>query len=391
MNRREIVGLALHLAVGLVLVGAAEARRPTGPPIVPATTVLAAPLSPSVVSISWPAFGANTTQYVIYRNGKGIGAVASTADQNFVDTNRVASTSYTYDVYADNGKNVFTWGGQAQATTLSASPILSVATFEEGVTNGTARIGGWGKIATDKSRISVSTEQARAGTKSVKFDFRFADWGNTANQNRTQIGQGDAPGAPVVTLTTLGQDYWAGFSTFLDPSWVPDNDTNQELIWQYHGNSLSPGAWTPPLSYSTLGTTGYLQVKGHASNVYTCSDFSGSAPPNAAVYTETYTGDIGKWVDWVVHVNFNYAGGKAEVWKNGVKVMSFTGATIYHCDNETGQGGPYFGSVGPYKWDWGNLPTLVSTRVMFMDEIRIGNSTATCDDVKPTGSAACAP
>lgn len=359
-------------------------------PRVAATIISAESLSSTTISLGWPAFGVSTVQYQVFRNGRMVRR-AGLAGQNFVETGLAAATTYTYDVYADNGKNVLTWGGRATATTLAASPLYTLTTFEEDATDATATIGGWGKIATNTSRISASTEQSRAGGKSVKFDFRYAEWGNNSTQNRTQITLGSvgggAPLSPIFHQTTLGQDYWAGFSTFLDESWIPDNGINQELIWQFHGDSASPGNWTPPLSYSTLGPTGFLQVKGHASNVYGCAAFTGSAPPNAHQYTEDYTSDIGRWVDWVIRVNFNFTNGKVDVWKNGVHIVDFTGPTIYHCDNETLTDGPYFGAVGPYKWDWGNVATDVTSRVMFMDEIRLGGPTATYDDVKPTGSA----
>jgi hypothetical protein len=43
---------------------------------------------------------------------------------------------------------------------------------------------------------------------------------------------------------------------------------------------------------------------------------------------------------------------------------------------------PYF-KFGVYKWEWG---TLASQRVIYYDELRVGNANSSYDEVKPGGS-----
>jgi hypothetical protein len=345
--------------------------------------------SKSVISLGWMTFGHRPKSYYIYRDGRKVG-VATAESQNFQDRNLLPKTTYNYDIYADLGGNGFLWGGRTAATTLAASPLYSVTTFEQDVTVASADLGGWTKIAKDKTKISATTERARAGHKSVKFTFLYSDWAAfpTAHE-RTQITNG-VGNVSIFQRSTIGKDYWVGFSTFLDESWQPDNDQNQDSIWQFHGESLSPGNWTSPLGNWYLGSKAGIAFKGHPTNIYDCATFTGPTPAGYTLYTYDITHDIGRWVDWVIKANFAYTHGTIDVWRNGVHVVSFSGSTLYHCNNQKLDRGPYFGPVGPYKWNWGVVPTLVRTRVMYMDEIRIGGPSATCAEVKPEGAQPCA-
>lgn len=81
---------------------------------------------------------------------------------------------------------------------------------------------------------------------------------------------------------------------------------------------------------------------------------------------------LNKWTDFVFHVKFSpTSSGLIEVWQDGAKVYTYNGVTAYP------SGGNYV-KTGIYQWDG-----VKSTQIMYMDEFRIGNASATLNDMKP--------
>lgn len=79
----------------------------------------------------------------------------------------------------------------------------------------------------------------------------------------------------------------------------------------------------------------------------------------------------------VYHIKFSHkSDGKLEVWKNGIKVINYKGPNSYN-DKYF----PYF-KAGIYKRKW----YKISKRVVYLDEVRVGNKKATYKDVAPSGS-----
>jgi hypothetical protein len=90
--------------------------------------------------------------------------------------------------------------------------------------------------------------------------------------------------------------------------------------------------------------------------------------------------DKGKWTDMVFHVKWSSGtDGLIEIWKNGVKIMSKTGANV----NAGILTGAYM-RTGIYKWPWKSGTSSTTTkRVVYIDDVRIGNAGATYNDVVP--------
>jgi hypothetical protein len=109
-----------------------------------------------------------------------------------------------------------------------------------------------------------------------------------------------------------------------------------------YGNSLD----SPPFTYNTLSS------------------------PHTNVITNTWN----HWVIKVVWANNNT--GRIRVWKDGDLVVSYNGET----DDGSGQ----YIKVGINNWSWhdGNIGT-VKHRVFYYDNFRIGNASATYNDVAP--------
>jgi hypothetical protein len=91
--------------------------QPTNPPPVP-TGVQVTATTPYSVSLSWTA-SATATSYIVRRNGTEVGAPQ---DPNFVDTDLLPETAYTYTVRATNSAGSSADSVTVTATTLSAPP-----------------------------------------------------------------------------------------------------------------------------------------------------------------------------------------------------------------------------------------------------------------------------
>jgi hypothetical protein len=83
-----------------------------------------------------------------------------------------------------------------------------------------------------------------------------------------------------------------------------------------------------------------------------------------------------KWIDWVVHIKYSHTNtGILEVWKDGEKLINRQNTPNTYNDEKY----PYF-KFGVYKWEWGNAATR---RIIYYDEVRIGNKNSSYDEVKP--------
>lgn len=359
--------------------GAGTPIPDTSAPSAPAN-VIADALSPTAAAVEWQASTDDVAVngYVIYRNGMPVGYASST-ELSFTDTSLATSTSYTYTVRAFDTSGNQSLASNSSAVMTLAPPILFRTDFEEDTPVNYAEIGGWTRSAQNPASIVVSTEQARAGTNSIKFNFNYSDWGSSTAFDRAQVDQN-----PVVTRPT-GQTFWTAISTFIPTSYQDDLASNGEIFWQFHGSSNGPGSsGSPPFALYLYGDTLNLNVKGATSTVYT----AGNSPTGIAIATLPFDQDKGKWVDWVIESNFNYTNGFLKVWKNGVKVADYTGPTTYHVSGQTTEIGPWF-NFGIYKWYWGSSQTQVINRTAYFDEIRQADNTASCSDVNPTGAVSC--
>ncbi|MEV7228630.1 MULTISPECIES: heparin lyase I family protein [Polymorphospora] len=212
------------------------------------------------------------------------------------------------------------------------------------------------QFVTDHGATMV-TAPARAGGHAVRFELNRTDPSPAAGSRRAEINQPDAQPANA--------ERWYGFSINLDPTWA--YDTSSEIVTQWHQcDSGCPGG-SPPLALLT--GKGRWQI-----------DFQGE-------FIDLGPYRTGGWTDWVFHVRWRTDGaGLLEVWRDGVQVVSRTGPV-----HGGGPRSPYF-KLGIYKWDWAfsDRASTVDRRVMFHDEVRVGDERATYADVAPGGSGGCA-
>ncbi|HVZ55834.1 MAG TPA: polysaccharide lyase [Chitinophagaceae bacterium] len=205
--------------------------------------------------------------------------------------------------------------------------------------------------------VQTSTTVAHTGAQSTLFTLYKTDPIVGAGY-RSEI-------VPLYTENAVYNERWVGFSVYLPASFI--KDPAPEVIQQVHAqNSDSPpfaictqnGNWWIEINYDVNGTTKYNNI-------------------DLGIPYKT-----GVWTNWVYHVRFSKGtDGLVEVWKDGVKVYSYTGQTQY--TNLTA--GNYY-KFGIYKWGWQYPTWFTSTstqRQIYYDDIRIGNEKATYQDVAP--------
>jgi hypothetical protein len=186
------------------------------------------------------------------------------------------------------------------------------------------------------------------GNSSLRIQIDSTD-ARTSGSIRSELVQ-DAEGP--------GTERWYGFNMFLE-NWADDNAG--EHVFQWHPNNLT-GTATAALWTSGGRYVFETNTSGGSSN---------------SEYTDLGPIISNQWVTWVIHVKWaSDKTGIMQVWMNGKQVIDKTHTVTAPAI------GTYF-KLGINKFGWGNQPSSVSRRVLYFDEVRIGNSKASYEDVQP--------
>ncbi|PSR54626.1 hypothetical protein AHMF7605_14475 [Adhaeribacter arboris] len=207
--------------------------------------------------------------------------------------------------------------------------------------------------------FEVSSKRARRGSNAVRLELR-----RNTDQIRSEIS----------LAGETKRERWYGTSLYLPGNdWDSDlNADGWDIITQWHAREdKGEPSRLPPISLvvskGRLGLVVYWATREKNTN---------------ATISGKKIFDLGqvekdKWLDLVYHINFSHkSDGELVVWKNGVKVIDYTGPNSYN-DKYL----PYF-KAGIYKRKW----YKISKRVLYIDEVRVGNGNATYKDVAPYGS-----
>ncbi|QMU29616.1 polysaccharide lyase [Adhaeribacter radiodurans] len=207
--------------------------------------------------------------------------------------------------------------------------------------------------------FDVSSNRSRNGSNAARFEIR-----NEANQIRSEIS----------LAGETQSERWYGNSLYLPANdWDSDlNPDGWDIITQWHAREdKGEDARFPPIAL--------VVSKGRLSLVVywaTQADNTNSTVSGKKVF-DLGTLEKDKWLDMVYHINFSHeSDGVLEVWKNGEKVINYNGPNCYN-DKSL----PYF-KAGIYKRRWYD----VTKRVVYVDEVRVGNKNAKYYDVAPSGS-----
>jgi hypothetical protein len=222
--------------------------------------------------------------------------------------------------------------------------LLLEATFE-----GTNPLSGWHN---DQHCCDTSLTQSHAkfteGANSLRVEVLSTE-PQTSGSIRSELVQ-DVEG--------IGTERWYGFNLFLE-NWVDDNAG--EHVFQWHPDN-GTGSATAALWTSGGRFVYQTNTEGNTSD----NEYMDLGPVIS-----------NQWVAWVIHVKWaNDNTGIMQVWKNGSLVIDRKNTKTAPPE------GAYF-KLGINKFGWGSQASSTTQRVLYFDEVRIGNAKASYEDVRP--------
>ncbi|MCC5845253.1 MAG: polysaccharide lyase [Verrucomicrobia bacterium] len=225
-------------------------------------------------------------------------------------------------------------------------------TFDDGTLAGT-----FSEVQGPGASVIATDEEARAGTHSMRATM------TTPDRRSEIVNQYKRP--------PLGEVTWYGWSV-LFPEGHP-RDGRYDMFTQFHDYHRTQPEWSKVNRSPTallLRETGLYMTLKFQSEPETI-DFKGF---------ELGEPLIGEWNDFVMQVNWTHEPDKGflKLWINGELKIHYKGPTYMNYDAP--DSGPYF-KAGNYKGA-GNWPGT-SPRIIYIDEIRIGNKNATYEMVNP--------
>lgn len=173
-------------------------------------------------------------------------------------------------------------------------------------------------------------------------------------------------------------ELWYGWRLFLPEDFDPtSDDPSYIIVSQWHQRNQS--------SFYT-GAPTLLRIS--RDNTWSFSIKYQPDPDVQSVVTQNFSlglidNDKGRWTDWVMHVKWTKeSDGFLRLWKNSTQVIGGSAAHQWE-DRPTYWDTPYSPNfkMGMYKgdpWRAGQSPKFI-----FGDDYRLGNASATCNDVAP--------
>jgi hypothetical protein len=220
----------------------------------------------------------------------------------------------------------------------------------------------------------IVSSPTRAGNYAAKF---------TLNRNDPIVSKGKRAELKRYRESYMGSEHWYGLSIYLPNDWV--EDTAPDIVVQWHDrHDFWLGETGKPPSFG-------LSINGKDWRISNTWDPNLVTKKNNVVGKESlYSGAFkrGVWTDWVFHIKWSHeADGIIEVWKDGTRIVNKRGPNTYNDLLD-----PYL-KIGSYKYTWkGNIvPSTANKRVIYFDEVRIGNASASYKDVAPRSQSALSP
>ncbi|WP_197088617.1 polysaccharide lyase [Rufibacter radiotolerans] len=248
-----------------------------------------------------------------------------------------------------------------QSPSIASSKLLFEETFENGKPFSTAHgieTGDW-----DYALNYVSKPVFR-GKRAARFEIR-KDQPLVQNGKRSEI---------TVVGAVTNKHRWYSFAAYF-PADGFVKDTEREVICQWHQRPdyhLGEKAASPATSLRVNKDRFVLDTGFNAEQVSTgVTEESRKKIDLGPVTKDT-------WHEFVFHFIHSYGpDGLVEVWHNGTKVVSQKGGNMY---NSAAM--PKW-KIGLYKAAFKTDKSTVTRRVIYLDNIRVGNEKATYVDMAP--------
>lgn len=256
-------------------------------------------------------------------------------------------------------------------TAAGKEPVIFTGDFE------TRDFSGWKQDFCCEHSGEIVSSPTRGGNYAAKLTLNRDDpvvkKGKRVELKR--YGAGRTGSKDLYGFSVLGSENWYGFSIYLPNDWV--EDTAPDIVTQWHDR---PDFWfgenwkRPSLSISIDGKNWSIGNVWDPKLVTKDSNIAGQE--------RLWSGAIkkGAWTDWVFHVKWSHkSDGLIEIWKDGKLIVNKRGPSTYN-DLLV----PYL-KIGSYKYTWksNKPPSIVNQRVIYFDELRIGDASASYEDVVP--------
>ncbi|MHC2993575.1 hypothetical protein OB13_19065, partial [Pontibacter sp. HJ8] len=241
---------------------------------------------------------------------------------------------------------------------LSPSAALSAETtgqatanhiFEETFEGSTAFDGRHKQFGTSYS-FQMATNPVFQGAKSGRFELRSSD-GEVANGTRAEV---------IVADPATNKNRWYSFAAYF-PSKDYAYDSGSEVISQW---------------WQSSGTTQATSLRVRKDRLILRTG------NNSGSLKEIDLGAVTKdsWQEYVFHFIHSYGtDGLIEVWKNGTKILTHKGGNMYDTKMPNWK-------IGVYKASWNSGSTETTKRVLYFDNIRVGNEKASFSEMSSSGS-----
>lgn len=243
---------------------------------------------------------------------------------------------------------------------MDVDQLLLESSFEDA-----SDFGKWTKETCRPDALVISNKVARKGKSSARFEFSKADVTNFNGYVRAELRLG----------SETDNERWYGFSNYLPEDFVTDPLAEKIAQWHEIPDWDLGESWrSPPVSLGIENDRYYVQILWSTAPVNTNNTKDGEKKEDLGPV------DKNKWNDWVFHIKFSWrSDGIVEIWKNKKKIFNYYGPNSFN-DKHL----PYF-KIGIYKWGWKGWASYSpeEKRVLFYDEVRIGNRHASLDMVSP--------
>lgn len=198
--------------------------------------------------------------------------------------------------------------------------------------------------------ITTATSHCYQGLRSARFELRSGDR-ETNGGTRSEIS---------FFPYSANLNRWYAYALYA-PSDKFKYDEEDDVITQWHQG----GGETPALCLRVKEDRLYIRILGkwHSLGAFVKD----------------------RWRAYVMHIKHSpYSEGLIEMWCDGEKIMNYSGPNMYKVNDDFDVPNMKFGI---YKSTWnGSGTTMTSTRVLYYDDIKLGNQYASYDDMVPRPS-----
>jgi hypothetical protein len=227
---------------------------------------------------------------------------------------------------------------------------------------------GWQTQFPHSTKGSIVTTPVRAGKYALRNELTYADFKTYGDsRNRRSEVYTENVGKP-------GEERWYGFSIYLPKGW--EELETFDIVMQIHNKpDAGEGPKSPIMTLETHGKDWSVNNRWDKEKISKpAKNGAGGTITTNRLWTGPY--ETEKWTDWVFHVKWSLEDdGLIEVWKDGQKIAEQKGPNGYNDEQ------PYYMKIGVYKPAY--RVTAPPQRVIFHDEVRIGNEKASYADVAP--------